>query len=124
MFLLLLHAAVSEGVCVNEKLIGFRSHERHLESLAFKHELFEYPMLMLSTPFSQSRLNAAVLEIIGLRISGPVGIPGVWDAEETRQYVERKTRRTVLMAGDGRVFCTDGKHVEFSAFRVVISPEV
>ena len=79
-------------------------------------------MLMLSTPLTQNRLNAAVFEVVRLRLTGPIGIPGVWDAEETRRYMETRIRRTVV-AGDDMWFCVNGKHVHFTAFRVVITPE-
>lgn len=75
-------------------------------------------MLMLSTPATQSRLNAAVKEMINLRISGSVGIPGEWDMQETMLYLESKTRRK-LEAYDGE-FDVGDKSVRFTPFFVLI----
>jgi hypothetical protein len=75
-------------------------------------------MLMLRKPATQSRLNAAVMETIDLRISGSVGIPGEWDMQDTMQYIESKTKRTLEACRNE--FSVDDKRVLFTPFCVVI----
>jgi hypothetical protein len=49
-------------------------------------------MLLLTKPATQERLDAAVYEIIGLRVMGPIGIPGEWNAHSTAQYLQRRLK--------------------------------
>ncbi len=50
-------------------------------------------MLLLTKPATQERLDAAVYEIIGLRVMGPIGIPGEWNAHSTAQYLQRRLKK-------------------------------
>jgi hypothetical protein len=50
-------------------------------------------MLILTKPVNQERLNAAVVEVVGLNVMGPVCIPGEWDAHEVMRYIEVKLKQ-------------------------------
>ena len=76
-------------------------------------------MLMLRKPVTQDRLNAAVMETINLRITGSVGIPGIWDMKDTMHYIESKTGKTLEDNGSSE-FSVDDKCVRFTSFCVVI----
>jgi hypothetical protein len=77
-------------------------------------------MLILSMPMNQDRLNAAVLEVIRLRVMGPVQIPGRWDMYDTMQYIESKLEHSPTESGDG--FSIHNKCIQFTNSAVVISP--
>lgn len=80
-------------------------------------------MLVLSRPFNQDRLNAAIFEIVGLNIHGTVCIPGEeWDCYQTLGYLERRLKRPFIatMCADGSRFCICGKVVYFGQFGVFI----
>jgi hypothetical protein len=74
-------------------------------------------MLLLTKPATQERLDAAVYEIIGLRVMGPIGIPGEWNAHSTAQYLQRRLKKQItqnvckehgmqLLAGNKRIYFT------------------
>ena len=87
-------------------------------------------MLILSTPVTQERLNAAVKEVVGLTILGPVLISSAsetsyyWDPCALIDYLENALRIAVIptLEEDGSRFLVWGKCVEFTEQGVLISP--
>ena len=82
-------------------------------------------MLLLSKPATQDRLNAAVAEIIGLNVLGPVSIPGTWDAEKAIQYIEKRHKKPIEYQKhneDGTWFFIHNKVIHFAPNRVLIRP--
>jgi hypothetical protein len=85
-------------------------------------------MLYLSKPATQARLNAAVAEVIGLNVLGPVGIPwgccAARDADGVVQYTETrmKQRMKPVFQGDALHFHINNKQVCFTEWGVVIQP--
>ena len=84
-------------------------------------------MLLLTKPTTQERLNAAVFEIIGLNVMGPVGIPGEWDARSAAQYIERRLKRPITQhpcKEHGMLLQTGNKHIYFTQSGILIQPIV
>ena len=84
-------------------------------------------MLSLTKPANQSRLNAAVTEVIGLNVMGPVCIPGEWNAREAMHYIEVKlklphTLYFVTDEGRGILYQVTDKLVHFTRSCVYIYP--
>jgi hypothetical protein len=79
-------------------------------------------MLILSKPVNQDRLNAAVVEIICLRVMGPVLIPGIWDMHDTLQYIESKFKHPPKATEDKTLFFIHDKTIHFTHSSVVIFP--
>lgn len=81
-------------------------------------------MLILPRPANQDRLNAAVVEVIGLNVMGPVGIPGDWDAHETIRYAESRAKASIVpyASEQGVGFFSSDKWVHFTPLRVTIQP--
>jgi hypothetical protein len=82
-------------------------------------------MLILTKPATQSRLDAAIVEVIGLNIMGPVYIPGSWDAHSTIQYAEIKLKQPLTMYHNpkaGVYFNANDKQVHFTLSGVLINP--
>jgi hypothetical protein len=74
-------------------------------------------MLSLTKPATQSRLNSAVVEVIGLNVMGSVYIPGSWDVQKTIQYAETKLKQQLTLYHDpysGTYFCANNKKVHFT----------
>ena len=91
------------------------------------HAAIRIIMLYLSKPATQARLNAAVAEVIGLNVLGPVGIPwscAAWDADSVVQYTETrmKQRMKPVFQGDALHFHINNKQVCFTEWGVVIQP--
>ena len=82
-------------------------------------------MLILTKPATQSRLDSAIVEVVGLNIMGPVYIPGSWDAYSTKQYAEIKLKQLLAMYHHpeaGVYFFANGKQVHFTLSGVLIHP--
>ncbi len=83
-------------------------------------------MLFLTKPATQDRLNAAVVEVIGLNVMGPVSIPGtLWSASNALEYTETKLKQPLTLFQDlehGIYFQVNNKRVCFNATGVVIFP--
>ena len=83
------------------------------------------PMLLLTKPANQDRFNAAVVEVISLNVLGSVGIPGLWDTDNTLQYIERKTKDPVTQFNcpqHGTRFHTRNKCIYFTDAGILIQP--
>ena len=88
-----------------------------------------HSMLLLTKPATQDRLNAAVVEIIGLNVTGSVCIPVgaqmmmMWDAGSTLRYAERRLKQSISLIQDsergGVYFQVDNKLVCFCSDGVV-----
>ena len=88
-----------------------------------------HSMLLLTKPATQDRLNAAVVEIIGLNVTGSVCIPVgaqmmmMWDAGSTLRYAERRLKQSITLIQDsergGVYFQVDNKLVCFWSEGVV-----
>jgi hypothetical protein len=86
-------------------------------------------MLSLTKPATQSRLNAAVVEVIGLNVMGPVYIPGEWDVHDTILYAESKLKKfePLTLYQDpctGTFFFAKNKKVHFTPSGISIHPTV
>ena len=82
-------------------------------------------MLLLSKPATQDRLNAAVIEVIGLNVMGSVNIPGMWDAEKTILYIEKRLKKPIeyqIYNEEGTWFFIHNKVIHFAPNRVLIRP--
>lgn len=82
-------------------------------------------MLMLSKPSTQDRLNAAVVEVIGLNVMGPVSIPGSWNAEKAILYIEKRLKEPIthqVYDEEGTQFYAQDKVIHFSSIGVQIEP--
>ena len=79
-------------------------------------------MLVLPEPWTQSHLNATVVEEIGLNVTGCVTVPGQWDALEAVRYAESKTKApiTPFHTEQGVGFFAGGKRVHFTSSGVTI----
>lgn len=78
--------------------------------------------LILTTPPNQARLNAAIFECTRLRVTGPIHIPGCWDAAAAADYLETRSGGLVCEETEND-FIFHGKHVLFHSTGVIISPE-
>ena len=84
-------------------------------------------MLLLTKPTTQERLNAAIFEIIGLNVMGPVGIPGEWNAKSAAEYIECRLKRPVTQhecKEHGIRLQTGNKHIYFMQSGILIQPIV
>ena len=82
-------------------------------------------MLTLTKPVTQERLNAAVAEVIGLNVMGPVRIPGEWDANETINYVEERLKQTNSLhyiTESGVMYQITDKIIHFTHTEIYIYP--
>jgi hypothetical protein len=82
-------------------------------------------MIFLSKPPTQNRLNAAVVEIVGLNVMGPVCIPGTWDLNCTLEYTERKLKQQLISFIDleqGTYFVANNRRIYFTPSGVWIYP--
>ena len=80
-------------------------------------------MLVLSHPCDQARLNAAVHEILHLKMTGCVCVPGgEWDCSSTLGYLERRLKLPFIatQAMDGSTFIVMDKIVRFTDEGVLI----
>ncbi len=83
-------------------------------------------IVALSRPINQDRLNAAVFELLRLRFTGAVWLPGEgWDCEETVRYLGTRSRRCSLiswLSADGTLgaFRFGDKRVSFAEDGVLI----
>ena len=82
-------------------------------------------MLFFSRPADHERFNATVFELIRMRFNGSVCIPGVWDANETLRYLEKRTGFEIIptLKLDGSFFTIRGKHIIFTKASVIVTTE-
>lgn len=86
---------------------------------------FRIDMLTLTTPVTQERLNAAVVEVIGLNVMGPVCIPGEWDVQETINHVKVKLKHPCSMhyiTDQGVMYQIKDKIIHFTRSDIYIFP--
>lgn len=84
-------------------------------------------MLLLTKPATQDRLNAAVVEVLGLNVMGPIGIQGAsWDIHNTVRYIEARLKQplTVVLDSESQFhfFHANKKRVCFTSSGVLIFP--
>jgi hypothetical protein len=79
-------------------------------------------MLVLPEPWTQDHLNATVVEVIGLNVTGCVRVPGQWDAIGTLRYVESKTKALIVPFHTeyGIGFFAGDKRIQFTSSSVTI----
>ena len=82
---------------------------------------------MLTKPATQDRLNAAVVEVLGLNVMGPVGIPGTWDVGKTVLYIQSKLKEPLALysthtEGITQSYHTEKKRIYFTESGVFIYP--
>ena len=84
-------------------------------------------MVLLSKPVDQSRLNATIHELIGLRFNGSVYVQGRWDPNDTLDYLEarRGLKHSIpTMCADGSLFKLEDKYVAFTKECVIVSDQL
>ena len=79
-------------------------------------------MMVLSKPPNQDRFNACIFDLLNLRLSGYVTVPGSWDCYDTLGYLERRMKKSFIgtQAEDGSVFVIGRKTVCFMDEEVVV----
>lgn len=90
----------------------------------FNKQFTTITMLFLSKPVSQSRLNAAVAELVGLRVDGSVCIPGSWDAHSAMQHTKSRLKQPLYLLDSPEknsvCFCIGNKQVLFTDSMVYV----
>jgi hypothetical protein len=80
-------------------------------------------MITLARPADHDRFNATVYELLGLCFVGTVLIDGVWDPNDTLDYLEQRMCLNIIptLRADGSFFCLCGKYVLFINDSVVVT---
>jgi hypothetical protein len=80
-------------------------------------------MLALAKPPTQERFNSCIFDLLNMRMSGCVTVPGEWDCYEALGYLETRMNRVLIatLEEDGSVFMVGRKTVSFLDDEVVVS---
>ena len=82
-----------------------------------------YNMLVLAKPPTQERFNSCIFDLLNLRMSGCVTVPGEWDCYDALGYLEKRMNRVFIatLEEDGSIFMIGRNTVSFFDDEVVVS---
>jgi hypothetical protein len=80
-------------------------------------------MLVLAKPPTQERFNSCIFDLLNLRMSGCVTVPGEWDCYDALGYLEKRMNRVFIatLEEDGSIFMIGRNTVSFFDDEVVVS---
>jgi hypothetical protein len=108
-----------KGCCeepLGELYFSFRYYKRSMLSAI-------HNMLVLAKPPTQERFNTCILDLLNLRMSGCVTVPGNRDCYDALGYLKKKMNRVLIatLKEDGSVFMVGRNTVSFLDDEVAVS---